>query len=390
MSIQSEINRIAGAKSDIADAIEDKDVTVPSGTKLDGMANLIRQISGGSEKLNSTQAADAYDPTATYAVGDKRSYAGNVYSCISPISTPEAWDSTHWVQVDPIQDQIDDVRNTLTQLDADLDAEVATRQTYVRPNLLDNWYFGNPVNQRGQTSYSNAGYTIDRWKLTSGSVEVVSGGITLNGTLVQILETSIGQTVTVSALLSDGTMITPTYNDTTMTFTLTATGQTIKAVKLELGSGQTLAHQENGVLVLNEIPNYEEHLIRCKISTADPNDTYANDPVAFQSAINATQTTTTGNLTLADGITASSATYAVCGKVMQITLRFIGGASGSSWVPIASLPSGKRVPQQEWSYVIDFNNNYTPRPLRVDGSQISIYGPAEGSNFLGGITIVLQ
>lgn len=113
MSIQSEINRIAGAKSDIADAIEDKDVTVPSGTKLDGMANLIRQIPGGSEKLNSTQAADAYDPTATYAVGDKVSYAGNVYSCISAISTPEAWDSTHWDQVDPIQDQVDDVRNTL-------------------------------------------------------------------------------------------------------------------------------------------------------------------------------------------------------------------------------------------------------------------------------------
>ena len=114
MSIQSEINRIAGAKSDIADAIEDQGVMVPSGTKLDGMANLIGQISGGSEKLNSTQAADAYDPTATYAVGDKVSYAGNVYSCISAISTPEAWDSTHWDQVDPIQDQVDDVRNTLS------------------------------------------------------------------------------------------------------------------------------------------------------------------------------------------------------------------------------------------------------------------------------------
>ena len=120
MSIQSEINRIAGAKSDIADAIEDKGVTVPSGTKLDGMANLIGQISGGSGKLNSTQAADAYDPTATYAVGDKVSYAGNVYSCISAISTPEAWDSTHWDQVDPIQDQVDDVRNTLTQLETNV------------------------------------------------------------------------------------------------------------------------------------------------------------------------------------------------------------------------------------------------------------------------------
>lgn len=159
-------------------------------------------------------------------------------------------------------DAVSELRNTLN-------SEIATRQTYVRPNLLDNWYFGNPVNQRGQSSYSNTGsYTIDRWKLTSGSVEVVSGGITLNGTLVQILEASIGQTVTTSALLSDGSMITPTYNDNTKTFTLTATGQTIKAVKLELGSDQTLAHNEgtdaNPVWVLNEIPNYVEEFVKCQ------------------------------------------------------------------------------------------------------------------------------
>ena len=49
MSVQSEIDRIAGAKSDIATAITNKGVTVPSGTKLDGMAALIGSIeSGGS------------------------------------------------------------------------------------------------------------------------------------------------------------------------------------------------------------------------------------------------------------------------------------------------------------------------------------------------------
>lgn len=31
------------------------------------------------------------------------------------------------------------------------------------PNLLDNSFFGNCVNQRGQTSYSGEGYWIDRW-----------------------------------------------------------------------------------------------------------------------------------------------------------------------------------------------------------------------------------
>ena len=32
----------------------------------------------------------------------------------------------------------------------------------VNPNLLDNWYFGRPVNQRGQTEYSGDKYTVDR------------------------------------------------------------------------------------------------------------------------------------------------------------------------------------------------------------------------------------
>ena len=48
-------------------------------------------------------------------------------------------------------------------------------------NLLHNWDFRNPVNQRGFTSTTNAGYTIDRWQLpTSGhTVEAVSNGIKL-------------------------------------------------------------------------------------------------------------------------------------------------------------------------------------------------------------------
>ena len=49
MSVQSEITRLASAKNAIATAITNKGVTVPSGTKLDGMAALIGNIeSGGS------------------------------------------------------------------------------------------------------------------------------------------------------------------------------------------------------------------------------------------------------------------------------------------------------------------------------------------------------
>ena len=46
---------------------------------------------------------------------------------------------------------------------------------YLSPNnLLINSYFVNPVNQRGQTSYTEAGYTIDRWEMwiESGTANV--------------------------------------------------------------------------------------------------------------------------------------------------------------------------------------------------------------------------
>ena len=58
---------------------------------------------------------------------------------------------------------------------------------YLQPrNLLDNSDFRNPVNQRGQTDYTNNGYTIDRWELYSGAVGVSSlGYITTSGQMYQ-------------------------------------------------------------------------------------------------------------------------------------------------------------------------------------------------------------
>lgn len=143
---------------------------------------------------------------------------------------------------------------------------IATKAFPCNPNLLDNWYFGNPVNQRGASdTISTAGYFFDRWKLVSGSVTINSGGIVLNGTIAQVLEYAAGQTVTATVLTPDGvTDVTPVYDDETKTFTVTTQGKTIRAVKLELGTEQTIAHQENGVWVLNEIPDYGEQLRRCQ------------------------------------------------------------------------------------------------------------------------------
>lgn len=56
-------------------------------------------------------------------------------------------------------------------------------------NLLDNSDFTNPVNQRGKTSYSAAGYTIDRWDIARWSsdgsdtinLSIETNGIRLSG-----------------------------------------------------------------------------------------------------------------------------------------------------------------------------------------------------------------
>lgn len=132
-------------------------------------------------------------------------------------------------------------------------------------NLLDNWYFMNPVNQRGVSgTISEAGYFIDRWKLVSGSVTLTSTGITINGTISQVLENAAGTNVTASALTTTG-IVSVSYDNSSKTFTITGTGQTFVAAKLELGSQQTLAHQdEDGNWVLNEIPDYGEELAKCQ------------------------------------------------------------------------------------------------------------------------------
>ena len=73
MSIQSEINRINTAKNNIATAIANKGVSVPNGTKLDGMAGLISGISVGVDTSNDTVTEEVllYGYTAHNAAGNQ-------------------------------------------------------------------------------------------------------------------------------------------------------------------------------------------------------------------------------------------------------------------------------------------------------------------------------
>lgn len=166
------------------------------------------------------------------------------------------------------------------------------------PKLLDNWYWGNPVNQRGQTSYTGtdfATYSIDRWlchgsmHLSNGEIEVSREGAPYGyGYFLQKLGCSIdGKTVTASVLTSDGVLRWGTLVATSEEQTVPGTDDDMSGLKvssnsfkfsigsydnvykiiavgLELGSQQTLAHQENGVWVLNEIPKFGDQLAECQ------------------------------------------------------------------------------------------------------------------------------
>lgn len=182
-------------------------------------------------------------------------------------------------------------------------------------NMLINGYFGNPVNRNGQTEYTAVGYAIDRWATTGNQIKVnvMDGYVRItkvtalyNPGFIQTFENNDleGQTVTFSVMYRTNSPNVKLYgsghamsflpistNDDWSIHSITFTVKSenfgtftnsmfgllqftadmeqnayadIKAAKVELGDQQTLAHQENGNWVLNEIPNYAEQYAICE------------------------------------------------------------------------------------------------------------------------------
>lgn len=248
---------------------------------------------------------------------------------------------------------------------------IATKAFPCNPKIVDNWYFGNPVDQRegyivpsgvnyflpdqtqnfpyaGTTTqayrveridtsgsafikvngteyfvpagggivrgYCGVGYGLDRWKSNNEDAVVVAADgelqVVINSTnwggieqIIEFPQIYAGRTVSLSALgytTGAGHTLHLQYGDNTtiaqVVFPQGAVGllhfscqvppniddkfrvRTVRdgsvagdstlhlvAVGLELGPQQTLAHQENGVWVLNEIPDYWEQLRKCQV-----------------------------------------------------------------------------------------------------------------------------
>lgn len=156
------------------------------------------------------------------------------------------------------------------------------------PNLLDNAYFVGggsqlgdgifPINQRGQTSYSAYTNSIDQW-YAADAMTVAADGISC-GAIVQKLPQVApldGKTLTFSALLADGTMLSGSavFNSASDTYFYydagavehllyntyfggfeVVTARKIAAVKLEYGTVSTLANDVR--------PDFGKVLEKCK------------------------------------------------------------------------------------------------------------------------------
>lgn len=183
-------------------------------------------------------------------------------------------------------------------------------------NLLDNWYFADPVNQRGQTEYTGAGYGIDRWKKNVGFVTttLTEDGVKLTNAnaigpgafghwqIIDNWQALIGKTVTFSVLVksrtggnvhafvggvnSGGRAYTDKFGSDYGLYSSTIQVNSemdnlnciirfvdsdnaevsVIAAKLELGDKQTLAHQDaNGNWILNDPPpNKALELAKCQ------------------------------------------------------------------------------------------------------------------------------
>ena len=195
----------------------------------------------------------------------------------------------------------------------------------VRPNLLTNAYFANPVNQRGQTTYSGVGMDcIDMWyrgysddatlTIQDGYIEMVGAE---NAELLQRLNALyLGEELTASVLLQDGTLFSATatmpteytggYINTDLFYNIPNTngaqinlsyyenrlrfificppGSDLKAVaaKLERGSAQTLAYKLSGgswALLPQPDMDYGTQLAKCQRYQLDVNQT--NYPATY-------------------------------------------------------------------------------------------------------------
>lgn len=208
-------------------------------------------------------------------------------------------------------------------------------------NIVENWYFVGggsqlgdgifPINQREQTTYNSSGISIDRWSIAAdmaitindSHIAITNSNTTTRKNFSQKIAKPIqGKTVTGSILTAEGNLYSgtveipqaapsstqyleiATFDGNTIRIVYYTSGSldlslmvaadstiNIKAIKIELGTAQTLAHQESNVWILNELPDYADELAKCQRYYLRITNASASIPVATGYAANANSTT---------------------------------------------------------------------------------------------------
>lgn len=296
-------------------------------------------------------------------------------------------------------------------------------------NLMRNWYFVGggtgrgvfPVNQRGQSSYNGATSVFDGWTADANtSITFGFAGITvslLSGSSTNIYQrvgkAPLGQSITMSILTGNGLVAVsgvmpstlPSNNQTVLTVGTSADGyrfrlylqpagtmyvefrayttQTWVAAKLELGTEQTLAHQENSTWVLNEIPDYEEELIKCQTSTVNSSDTYANKSLATEQQLAYVETGTTASRAYAVGeyfcwngllyrvktAISSGGTFTPGTNCTQVTEGGFNSLKAQTLVRRQTLATSITTGLNEWDVAADEVSGY--KPVGIVGVQFA-------------------
>lgn len=239
----------------------------------------------------------------------------------------------------------------------------------INRNLLHNWNFLDPINSRGQSSYTGTGYHIDRWRggystdvytLTESGLKMenkrsdgltwarqylddylepgtytLSVLVTAVGDAVAYMSTSAGAAVPQTMALKVGlnTITAEVAADTVNRVQFTVGSHvTVAGIKLERGKVQTLAEQDDdGVWHLLEQP-WDKGLetLRCLTSTADPADTYANKSGAGGAQILCSSYVGTGTHTSSEPV---SITFPVRPKIFMILANWVTNWDGRVLVP---------------------------------------------------------
>lgn len=300
-NLSIDANGVLSATDTNTDALHDLtdvNISLPS----DGQALLYNNTSGKWENGDvAGSAADiSYDNTSSGLTADDVQEAIDEIDSNLDTLDGKVYKTDDSTETTIASDDLLPIYDTSATASKKITVANVVKATVSNPNLIDNPWF--TVNQRGEISYTSAGYTLDRWYKNTGiTLTITDNGITdtvdsgvNNPTIFQKIENDLaaklaGKVVTFSVMLADGTIESTTFSmpsDLTidaqyglkgtsfgsifgqcvssfsagkfiLVIAVTAgTSVNIRAVKLEVGSVSTLA--------MDTAPNYATELLKCQ------------------------------------------------------------------------------------------------------------------------------